>query len=222
MLQPDQVLGGSPETRLPVGAYNPLRENRVDGWSGPNTSPERKHKLSFMRTLLFDRLEDRDRALYLRWALADSASETSRLFWTALTHLGGVSASVVLALIPLVLAHGQLKVAAVQAAWSLTISHLIVQVIKRSVERTRPSEAVQRFAHVGVPDRFSFPSGHSAAVMSVAFVHAANFRSLALPMLVFAVLVGFSRVRLGVHYPGDVLVGQLIAIVTGIAVRALW
>jgi undecaprenyl-diphosphatase len=75
---------------------------------------------------------------------------------------------------------------------------------------------------VSVPDRFSFPSGHSAAVMSVAFIHAANFHSLAVLMIVLATLVGFSRVKLGVHYPGDVLVGQLIAILTGVAVRALW
>lgn len=175
-----------------------------------------------MRTALFHRLEHEDRELYLRWVLAESASATSRFLWVALTHVGGVAASVALALVPLALAEGQLKVAAVQAAWSLTISHLIVQVIKRNVERSRPTAAVKREALVGIPDRFSFPSGHSAAVMSVAFIHAATFQSLAVPMLVLAGLVGFSRVRLGVHYPGDVVVGQLIAIATGVAVRALW
>jgi undecaprenyl-diphosphatase len=175
-----------------------------------------------MRSALFHKLELGDRALFLRCVLTESASLTERFFWTTLTHVGGVAASVAFALVPLALAEGQLKVAAVQAAWSLTISHLIVQVIKRNVVRTRPYVAAQVHAHVGIPDRFSFPSGHSAAVMSVAFIHAATFHSLAVPMLVLAAVVGFSRVRLGVHYPGDVLVGQVIAIATGVAVRALW
>ena len=65
-----------------------------------------------------------------------------------------------------------------------------------------------------MPDRFSFPSGHACAAMSVAFAYGMSMPGLALPLTLLAVIVGMSRVRLGVHFPGDVLAGQVIAIAT--------
>ncbi len=171
---------------------------------------------------LLHRLDDRDRALYLRWVIGESTSRATLFFWTLLTHMGGTTASAAFALVPLFMAEGEFRVPAIQAAWTLSISLLVVQGIKRLVVRTRPTERVASSAHIAVPDRFSFPSGHSAAAMSVAFIYAATFHSLGWPLLVVAVLIGVSRVRLGAHYPGDVLVGQLIAIGTGVVVRALW
>ncbi len=175
-----------------------------------------------LRTPFIDRLDERDRALYLRWVISESSSTATKFFWTTLTHLGDAWMVIVFALAPLLLAESSRHLAAAQAGWALLISHLIVQVIKRNIVRARPTVGGHENAFVSIPDRFSFPSGHSTAVMAVAFMHAASFPSLGWSMLLLAVLVGVSRVRLGVHYPGDVVAGHLIAIATGVLVLAAW
>jgi undecaprenyl-diphosphatase len=100
------------------------------------------------------------------------------------------------------------------ALFTLVISHLIVQLIKRTTGRGRPSLEAGCAALIQEPDRFSFPSGHAAAAMSVALAYGAYFPTWSGVLLLAAIVVGFSRVRLAVHYPSDVLAGQAIASVT--------
>ena len=163
---------------------------------------------------VFARLDARDRALFLRWALEEESSRP-RLAWVVVTHLGGVWCSVAAAVFPMLL-DGPVGAAAKRALVVLALSHVIVQLVKRTVGRPRPSRATSCRTLVQEPDRFSFPSGHSAAAMSVAIVYAFAFPSLAAILIPIAVLVGASRVCLGVHYPGDVLIGQVIAVLTAI------
>jgi undecaprenyl-diphosphatase len=169
---------------------------------------------------LLTRLGDRDRALFARCLAGPSAPRLYRLGWSIVTHLGGVSCSVLAATLPLI-GGGVLADAARQTLAILVCSHLIVQVMKRTVSRPRPSAATACVTLVVEPDRFSFPSGHSAAAMAVAIGYGMAFPSLAAPLVAAAFLVGASRVFLGVHYPGDVLVGQVIAGLTAVALRAL-
>jgi undecaprenyl-diphosphatase len=166
-------------------------------------------------SMFLARLDERDRALFIRWSVSDSDRHTARRLWTFLTHLGGVSCSVAAAVLPLT-AHGELQTAARHALITLIVSHIIVQLVKRTIGRPRPSRATNCRSLVAEPDQFSFPSGHSAAAMSVAFVYAIAFPQFTFVLIPLATLVGASRVCLGVHYPGDVLIGQLIAVLTAI------
>lgn len=174
-----------------------------------------------VRAPLLHRLDARDRALFVRWVLDELAPTRTARTWRVLTHAGGLRASVLAVLVPFFLGSLALSAAAFTAGAALLLSHLVVQLVKRRVLRERPGLRVDTAVHVHTPDQFSFPSGHSCAAMSVAFAYAAAFPSVAVPLVLVSTLVGFSRVRLGVHYPGDVVAGQAIAMLTVLGLRAM-
>ena len=104
------------------------------------------------------------------------------------------------------------------AGLALISTSLLVVVIKRLVRRQRPSLEVQASKP---PDRFSFPSGHTAAAFSLAIAMFGAQPLLVPPMLGIAILVAYARMYLGVHYPLDVAVGAAVGLVTG-SLIALW
>lgn len=86
-------------------------------------------------------------------------------------------------------------------------------VLKPLFERPRPfMELGDIDLLVDPPADFSFPSGHTAVAFATALVVAMKGKNLLLRtgILLLALLVGFSRVYLGVHYPGDVLGGLVL------------
>ena len=111
----------------------------------------------------------------------------------------------------------------VLALVSLLFSALIDNVIlKNVVARTRPYDVIEGLTSlVGAQKDYSFPSGHTGSAFAAAGV---MFRGLpkkyGIPILVFACLMGLSRLYVGVHYPSDVLGGALIG--AGIALLTYW
>jgi len=86
-------------------------------------------------------------------------------------------------------------------------------VLKNSFKRHRPQAALKGFKSQVTPsDQFSFPSGHTSAAFMVAVVSGYFIPVLLLALLIWAALVGFSRVVLGVHFPTDTVVGMILGV----------
>jgi undecaprenyl-diphosphatase len=61
------------------------------------------------------------------------------------------------------------------------------------------------------------PSGHTAAAFLMASILSSFYPSVTVFVYLWALSIGFSRVLLGVHYPGDILAGAAL----GLGISAL-
>lgn len=105
---------------------------------------------------------------------------------------------------------------------ALILAGIIAGCLKLTFHSPRPFTILENARQLVIPtESNSFPSGHSASSMSVITVLVSEFRThkLAVCLLIaFAVLVGFSRIYVGVHYPLDVIVGATVGLISGVVV----
>ena len=106
---------------------------------------------------------------------------------------------------------------------ALTIADQVSSgLIKQLVQRLRPSqdESLTGLVHTVrgyIGGRYGFVSSHSANAMGFAFLTALIFRNkiFTVSVVLWALITGYSRIYLGVHYPGDVLGGFIVGIFSG-------
>lgn len=94
-------------------------------------------------------------------------------------------------------------------AYALEVPSFII--LKHLFKRHRPFEVMTNAHYSLTPsDKFSLPSGHSAAAFLMATLIAVFYPMFIDIVFVWAILVGISRVMLGVHYPTDIVAGALL------------
>ncbi len=92
---------------------------------------------------------------------------------------------------------------------------------KNRFARIRPCDCLVTNAYIVPSDKFSLPSGHSAAAFLVAIILSHFFPEYIWLLLSWAAGVAISRVVLGVHFPADIIIGAIIGSVCGLFALAL-
>ncbi|KYG61758.1 hypothetical protein AZI85_05910 [Bdellovibrio bacteriovorus] len=96
--------------------------------------------------------------------------------------------------------------------------------LKDIFERARPlnsnlfEEVILRGPAAG---GFSFPSSHAADAFAVAAFVTSFYPRTAYLLYPLAILMGYSRIYCGVHFPGDVIAGALLGLLLGKAFSVL-
>lgn len=103
-----------------------------------------------------------------------------------------------------------------------TLSDQLSVVVKNIVHRLRPCHepALEGLVHLFKGEcggMFSFVSSHATnsydvALLSLLFIRK---RWYTISIIIWATVVGYSRIYLGVHYPGDVICGSILGAAVG-------
>lgn len=133
------------------------------------------------------------------------------------TQIGEVLSMILLSLLVIaILMLYRLKFHTLFFVIAMTLSSILIPVLKNSFDRERPS--ILRLIEIG---GFSFPSGHAmgstiffGSLMVVFKNTEINHKALLLSLCAaFIIMISSSRVYLGVHYPTDIIAGIIAGVV---------
>lgn len=113
----------------------------------------------------------------------------------------------------------------------ITISDQVSVFMKNTFQRLRPSRdpELEGMVHLVYGKRsalYGFVSSHAANSFALAgfilFLLRKRWPLMVPVMLTFAILTAYSRIYLGVHYPGDVIGGALLGLAAAWIVKWIW
>lgn len=109
----------------------------------------------------------------------------------------------------------------IQLIITLLLAALVSFTMKSTINRERPFETHDNIEKLSTGGSSSFPSGHTFEAFAMATTISLIFRrrKITIPILSWAILVGYSRMALGVHYFSDVLGGMTLGILLAIGIN---
>lgn len=108
------------------------------------------------------------------------------------------------------------------AALTVLISDQLCELVKNMAQRLRPSHEPGLTVHLVNAYKggeWGFYSAHASNSFSVAIflivLLCRHYRYVYIPALLWALLLSYTRIYLGVHFPGDTLTGMIIGSLIG-------
>ena len=154
-------------------------------------------------------------------------------FWLFITEKETWIPLYILFIILLYLKFGWKKtlVAGICIALMITSADQFTNILKNGLQRFRPCHNVDiqgMFRAIGCEGRgkYGFTSAHASNHMAVAIfvgmVLRQHYKYLLYLLLVWALMIAYSRVYVGVHFTGDIFFGTIIGIIAGIVFLKLY
>lgn len=100
----------------------------------------------------------------------------------------------------------------VNISFAVILNTATTYVVKRVVDRPRPSVTYPDIQAFETEKQYSFPSGHTSNAFCIATSLSLNYKKwyVVVPAYAWAASVGYSRMHLGMHYPTDVMAGAIL------------
>lgn len=148
------------------------------------------------------------------------------------THFGGFKVLVVVLIVIILYAHLKgkrtLRRLTILALIAFLCSDIVTAILKHVIREPRPFVSLDNVRLlISENDPLSFPSGHTTSTLSVVTFYVLNMKELVkkhymlidAALIIFAIVIPFSRMYVGVHYPGDVLAGAVIGIIGALIIN---
>ena len=137
-----------------------------------------------------------------------------------ITNIGGAISSTIISITLILFGDEGIRFFGFELLVAIVFSQFFVQIFKRTLGRQRPYKVLDDINTFGIDMKdYSFPSGHTTASFCMATIISINYPQLLTFAILFAFLIGISRIYLGVHFPSDVLAGAMLGVVSAFIVH---